>query len=607
MVLKYTNFWSPPPSPTFFQSPPFGCLKIFGAPLPQYLHPPLSPRHIGPTGTFYAHIQQLPDVKRVILERQHECVTHHDRLLYMLSRGDGPQVYNVSDGGVMGSTGSFGWIIGTMTDELWKNKGPAHGWPMQSFRAESVGMMSLLWFYEELITFYNLSLPEFGMRFYSDNKTLIDRLLTLLEYDGVWYPSVFAWPDIDTTQEIFISLGKLPFWPSFKHVKGHQDEEIPFEQLRRPAQLNVLADHLATAALQEQDFDEDENFYPLPHMPMYLKLEGRFVCSRERNLLRDAIPRVNVANYFKDRYDWPDNVFEQVDWTAFEAARKRTPSTNTFTTKLVTGWLATNAKLAQWEKMPATCPFCGHHSETNDHLFQCPQRNQWRAEFKDKLSTFLVSQQTKPELTTCILRGVDRAFDPKANQHRQVHQHDGQQDIGWHRLMRGFVSAHFSRVQEGYLVAINNNGRRKWTANEWQIRLIRFIWTEMQSLWKARSDIVHRRTELHASLQDRIRAEARVTVLYQQQSSVGYLDQDIFGMPLVERLRTSTTRDLFAWAANMEPAIRMAQRNHTTRSQANTQDIRTFFQRLTPVAARPRRPRADHSMTSTTGNQNHPS
>ena len=32
LVLKYTNF----------QSPPFGCLKIFGAP-PQYLHHPLVP------------------------------------------------------------------------------------------------------------------------------------------------------------------------------------------------------------------------------------------------------------------------------------------------------------------------------------------------------------------------------------------------------------------------------------------------------------------------------------------------------------------------------------------------------------------------------------
>ena len=65
LKLKAWNFSSPPRSqfnflgalppscwfwsiqifgvpPSFFQSPPFGCLKIFRAPPPQYLHPPLS-------------------------------------------------------------------------------------------------------------------------------------------------------------------------------------------------------------------------------------------------------------------------------------------------------------------------------------------------------------------------------------------------------------------------------------------------------------------------------------------------------------------------------------------------------------------------------------
>ena len=33
LVLKYSDFRSPPPSPTIFQIPLFGCLQIFGAPL----------------------------------------------------------------------------------------------------------------------------------------------------------------------------------------------------------------------------------------------------------------------------------------------------------------------------------------------------------------------------------------------------------------------------------------------------------------------------------------------------------------------------------------------------------------------------------------------
>ena len=46
MMMSSVGFevykFSEPPllAQQFFQSPPFGCLKIFGAP-PQYLHPPL--------------------------------------------------------------------------------------------------------------------------------------------------------------------------------------------------------------------------------------------------------------------------------------------------------------------------------------------------------------------------------------------------------------------------------------------------------------------------------------------------------------------------------------------------------------------------------------
>jgi hypothetical protein len=43
----------------------------------------------------------------------------------------------------------------------------------------------------------------------------------------------------------------LPFQLISRHVKSHQDDKRDFADLTRPAQLNVLADHRATAALDE--------------------------------------------------------------------------------------------------------------------------------------------------------------------------------------------------------------------------------------------------------------------------------------------------------------------------------------------------------------------
>jgi hypothetical protein len=56
----------------------------------------------------------------------------------------------------------------------------------------------------------------------------------------------------------------LPFQLISKHVKS-QDKERAFADLTRPEQLNVLADHGATAALDDlRAADEIKELYPLP-------------------------------------------------------------------------------------------------------------------------------------------------------------------------------------------------------------------------------------------------------------------------------------------------------------------------------------------------------
>jgi hypothetical protein len=54
----------------------------------------------------------------------------------------------VSDGGadVPKNYDSFGWVLGTEHEILWECKGIARGYPMQSYRAEGYGRLSLLSF-----------------------------------------------------------------------------------------------------------------------------------------------------------------------------------------------------------------------------------------------------------------------------------------------------------------------------------------------------------------------------------------------------------------------------------------------------------------------------
>jgi hypothetical protein len=52
-------------------------------------------------------------------------------------------------------------------------------------------------------------------------------------------------PDWDIVQEIVSTIALFPKVPRFSHVKGHQDDDIPYEELPLVAQLNVDADSYA--------------------------------------------------------------------------------------------------------------------------------------------------------------------------------------------------------------------------------------------------------------------------------------------------------------------------------------------------------------------------
>lgn len=68
-------------------------------------------------------------------------VTETERLLRFLSIQD-RTLYIVSDGGCKDDRGSFGWVIASETEVLWKGWGTARGHPMSSYRAEAYGRLA---------------------------------------------------------------------------------------------------------------------------------------------------------------------------------------------------------------------------------------------------------------------------------------------------------------------------------------------------------------------------------------------------------------------------------------------------------------------------------
>jgi hypothetical protein len=92
----------------------------------------------------------------------------------------------------------------------------------------------------------------------------------------------------------------LPFQLSSRHVKSHQDDKRDFADLTRPVQLNVLADHRATAVLDElRAARQTTEFYPLPACRGYLCDASGHITSRKIRTLRTELPEYELRVYLQ--------------------------------------------------------------------------------------------------------------------------------------------------------------------------------------------------------------------------------------------------------------------------------------------------------------------
>ena len=454
-----------------------------------------------------------------------------------------------TDGGAKDQLGS----IGTTIEELWTGRGQVTGHPIHSFRRESVALLSLLVFLREYFKYFKLPPRTTPYTIFTDSESLILRVARLSTLPTKeWWSGVWIWPDIDTTAEICEMQAILPFTYKLEYVPSHQDNETPFNQLTREAQLNVLADAEATRALQEAD--PTRQFLAMPSCPVYMTIDDTPITSKELNACQNVLPHKRAVSYYQHRYNWTTSQTQAIDWEAFRAARRATPSLKTFIPKLCAKALPTNKKLAQREGVPAQCHFC-HSEESNSHLWLCSCRSTWRTSFQTSLEQHLHNTHTTSPIRIAILDLLTRYF------HNPQHM-----AYDWHGewMLRGFLPRDWSIDQP--------------KPQEWSKQLIMFIWNEIQKLWQARNDGVHANNESYRSQQDSIRAETAMKAFYQYEQEVGAQDRTLFCIPWQERITKMTAKEALSWIKNLTPAVMKARAEHQLRSQQGMRDIRSYFQ-----------------------------
>jgi hypothetical protein len=137
------------------------------------------------------------------------------------------------------------------------------------------------------------------------------------------------------------SLLALPFSPdharaTLPHSIKEQDGHCEYNLLPRTAQLNSLADEVASEVLADlQAADQPTEFYPLPVRRVYLRGGTGYITSYEKRTLTNEFPEYKIRAYLQQRNGWTAHTLDSVNWNAYQAALSAlTDQVRTFVIKL---------------------------------------------------------------------------------------------------------------------------------------------------------------------------------------------------------------------------------------------------------------------------------
>lgn len=215
-----------------------------------------------------------------------------------------------TDGGYEPTSGitSYGWVMSINETVVAKGQGPAEAHPIMAdaYRGEAYGLAAATTVIQEMIEFFDIQPSKHRWFFHIDNKAIIRRMESYI--NETITPKWMHFPDIDVTNIAHEKTKNLT--PQFLHVKGHQTNQKSGSNISFPAQLNTMADALATR--QRGTMKKPEIILTGNHS--HLRVGNIFVTRDSQRWLMEFAGKIPIQKYYHDRHGWTRNTFESIDW-----------------------------------------------------------------------------------------------------------------------------------------------------------------------------------------------------------------------------------------------------------------------------------------------------
>ena len=507
-------------------------------------------------------------------------------------------IQGVSDGSVwIKQLGAYGWALSSHTgDRLAEGMGPAPGASPNSFRSEAYGLLAMLCFLQRLAeyTMYHETWQLGTIA--TDSLSLVDTIQGV-QHDAQGNEIDRAaryihqldplFPEWDIVVNIRRKLHLLPDL-ILKHVKGHQDRRIQYQNLSLLAQLNVDADRKANQFQAEHG--EYRAFAPLAEgVGVHLVTPRGTITSKYASAIRHQASYGPLLKHIQERNHWPAHTPTQVNWPAHGAALRKRNKRRSHFIKFVQGILPTNHSVHRNDPARRGCPICNNKDETWMHLPRCKHltRERWRTAFFVDLRKTSIKWKMRHSLWNILRDGLlgwlaseepftyqleDAIYEEEFT--RLITQ---QNQIGWHNIFLGRFSGEWELLQDNhYRTQPNYNSKKSPRGSRWQVAIIGTIWTQWYKVWVLRNSDVHGADSTHQAIIDRHDALRTLRRLYELKEHVEPSVRTLL-MEDIRHHEVKSTWHIKNWIAINEPILRASFRRAKKKAIAGMLSIRHYF------------------------------
>jgi len=344
---------------------------------------------------------------------------------------------------------AFSWVISTTTQVLWTGGGtvPGSQRDVHSGRAEGFGLLAAFSFLEQYLSHLPatpLASPP-QIEGYCNNSGLIQQVTKMLT-NHIPNPSWAIAYDYDLHNEIFQTIRRIPLPVSLHHVKGHQDQNTPVQDLPYEAQLNIDCDKQARINLASFPINLRSN----PNLPAsypHLRIRSQTVVRQIPEYIREHNLLPTYHKYLANKFNWPADLHTQIEWQIIDPAMQHLqPNDRVRIRKIIHEWIPTRVSPGNnpSQEVDQLCPTCNRVQETPEHFIHCtnPTRIALRQKLRMQFTTLCTELQLDPHWYQLWWMGLTQPNDPDAHDINlyppMFHPiHLSQQQIGWQQLYYG--------------------------------------------------------------------------------------------------------------------------------------------------------------------------